>query len=231
MKTVLITGANRGIGFGFCQHYLAQGWQVVAASRKVIKPAFVASLPEAQAKNLLQVTVDLEDENAIKNAAVKVAKIYPNIDLLINNAGVSVDQSLGYWSQASFLKAYKVNAVAPALLIQALEYQFTENSKIIQLTSGLASLTNNINPLGPLDSYCMSKVAVNMLTRRLAKQFESQKITVCAMSPGWVQTDMGGAEAPKSVEETIAILTNTIDNLSLTQSGEFIDEYGNTIAW
>ncbi|MGJ8692107.1 MAG: SDR family oxidoreductase [Thalassotalea sp.] len=231
MKTVLITGANRGVGQGFCRHYLLQGWRVIAATRNGLDVEFIKGFSEPQRKSLLEVKIELEDENSIKKAAQEVAKVCPNIDLLLNNAGVSINQSLGYWTQDALLKSYQINAVAPALLIQALEYQFNEGSKIIQLTSGLASIENNINPLGPFDAYSMSKVAVNMLTRRIAKQFESQKIVVCALSPGWVQTDMGGAEATASVEEAVAQLTSTIEQLKIEQSGGFFDEQGQPISW
>lgn len=231
MKTVLITGANRGIGLGFCRYYLNQGWQVIAATRAGLNQSFLAEFNAETLQHLHQVNIELEDEYSIKAAAQSIMKLCQNIDLFISNAGVSLDQSLGYWTQAAFVKSYQVNAVGPALLIQALEYHFNEGSKIVQLTSGLSSLTNNVNPLGPFDAYAMSKVAVNMLMRRLAHQFASQKIVVCTLSPGWVQTDMGGADAPMTVAQTIPQLINTIDNIKLNQSGGFFDENGAEIAW
>lgn len=231
MKTVVITGANRGIGLGFTASYLKEGWCVIALTRNGLNAEFIDTLNDEKKRNLLQVNVELESETSIQNAAKKIVGLCKHIDLFINNAGVSLDQSFGAWTQEAFIKSYQVNAVAPALLIQALEYHFNENSKIIQLTSGLASIDTAINPLGPFDAYGMSKAALNMLTRRVAKKFESQKITVCALSPGWVSTDMGGDEAPVTVDQAIPLLTHTIEQLSVTQSGGFFDEQGKEIPW
>ena len=231
MKTVVITGANRGIGLGFTSSYLKQGWCVIALTRNGLSNEFISSLSEEKKNNLLQVNVELDNELSINKAAKSVVGFCKHIDLFINNAGVSIDESFGAWTQAAFIKSYQVNAVAPALLIQALEYHFNENSKIIQMTSGLASIDQRINPLGPFDAYGMSKAAVNMLTRRVAKKFESQKITVCALSPGWVSTDMGGDAAPMNVKQAIPLLTTTIEQFELSQSGGFFDEEGNEIPW
>lgn len=231
MKTVVITGANRGIGLGFTESYLKNGWCVIALTRQGLNTEFLAGLSEQLKQNLYEVNVELEDEISIIRAAKKIMTLCKHIDLFINNAGVSLDQSFGCWTQAAFVKSYQINAVAPALFIQALEYHFNENSQVIQLTSGLSSIDNCINPLGPFDAYSMSKSALNMLTRRVAKKFESQKITVCAVSPGWVSTDMGGEDAPMSVEQAVPLLINTIANLTIAQSGGCFDEQGNEIAW
>ena len=124
-----------------------------------------------------------------------------------------------------------MNAVAPALLVQALSSLLAKKAKIIQLSSGLASFHENIAPLENFDSYSMGKVALNMLTKRLSAKLESREISVCSISPGWVKTDMGGENAPVSVNDAVKGITATIEKLTIKQSGDFLDEHGNVIPW
>jgi len=150
---------------------------------------------------------------------------------LINNAGVAEHQVFGNWTQAAFINNYVTNALGPALLIQALDTLFIAHSKIIQLSSGLASIQDNLNPLAEFDAYAMSKAALNMMNRRLAAKLADRKIISCAISPGWVRTQMGGANATSSIEETAIRLAQTIDKLNLSDSGKFLDPDGKELTF
>lgn len=231
MKTVVISGANRGIGLGFCKHYLSHNWQVIALSRA--KPVIEVSseVTEKQKSNFHHLAIDLLSEASINSSLEKIEGISQSIDLIINNAGVAEHEMFGQWTQQAFLKSFTVNAIAPALLTQALSSLLTKNAKVIQLTSGLASIEQNLGPLENFDSYSMSKVAVNMLSKRLSAKLLDREIIVCSISPGWVKTTMGGDEAPTSVSQAVIDITNTIDNLTSAQRGSFLDELGNVIPW
>ncbi|GGA68996.1 short-chain dehydrogenase [Neiella marina] len=213
---------------GFCRYYLNQGWQVIALSRSGIA---TESLADVATTHLQQINVELGDESSIRHAAERIEVACSGIDLLLNNAGIAIDQPFGHWQQQAMLDAYQINAVAPALLIQALANHMNHDSKTIQLSSGLASIDLALNSDGPFNGYSMSKVALNMLTKRLSEHFRARKIVVAALSPGWVQTDMGGAEAPTSVEQVVPIIATTIANLSIEQTGGFYDERGQAISW
>ncbi|WP_077339069.1 SDR family NAD(P)-dependent oxidoreductase [Pseudocolwellia agarivorans] len=228
MKTVVITGANRGIGLGFLNYYLSNGWQVIALSRSAIDQSTLNRNIDECFHNL---TVNLLDESSINNTAKSINNLCNGIDLLINNAGVAEHEVFGEWSQAALTTNFQVNSVAPALLTQALSPQLNQHSKVIQLSSGLASIKNNLSPLEGFDSYCMSKAAVNILSRRLAFKLADKKIIVNAISPGWVKTDMGGPEAPATITEAVNTLTQTIEMLSMENSGKFLDENGKKIDW
>lgn len=231
MKTVVISGANRGIGLGFCIHYLTSGWRVIAVSS--IKPDIKKNklITKEHTKNLLHIKTDLTNEESINDVSEKIGTKVPSIDLILNNAGIAEHERFGQWSQQVFLKTFSVNAVAPALLVQALSSLLAKKAKIIQLSSGLASFHENIAPLENFDSYSMGKVALNMLTKRLSAKLESREISVCSISPGWVKTDMGGENAPVSVNDAVKGITATIEKLTIKQSGDFLDEHGNVIPW
>lgn len=224
MKTVCITGANRGIGSGLAEHYVKQGWRVLATARNV-------DILPAQSSNFIPLQLDVTNESSIKKLGETVAQLEFKIDVLINNAGVSEQQNLGAWSLQSFTTHLTVNTTGPALVTQELLPHMATKAKIIHISSGIGSLTNKLNPANGLDAYAASKAALNMITRRLAEKVRPLGITVVALSPGWVKTDMGGSEAPLTVAESVALLTQTIEGLSLVQSGLFFTNAGEPIAW
>ncbi|WP_076417618.1 SDR family NAD(P)-dependent oxidoreductase [Colwellia sp. UCD-KL20] len=231
MKTVVITGANRGIGLGFVNYYLSNGWQVIALSRNTVDSSALTTLNHNIDTCFHNLTVNLLDETSINTTAKNIKHLCNGVDLLINNAGVAEHEVFGKWSQTALMVNFQVNSVAPALLTQALSSQLNPHSKVIQLSSGLASISSNQNPLEGFDGYCMSKAAINMLTRRVASKLADKNIIVNAISPGWVQTDMGGPEAPATITQAINTLTQTIAALIIENSGDFLDENGKKIDW
>lgn len=228
MKLVVITGASRGIGLGLTREYLSAGQTVIATHRPGSVGPELAAL-QAQHPSLTLAPLDLALDLSIQQFGQLLAG--KRIDLLINNAGTANHIDYGHWTRHHFLDSYTVNAAGPALLIQALDTRFNPGAKIVQLSSGLASLSENINPTGPFEEYAMSKVALNMLTRRLAVKLAGRNITLAAISPGWVQTDMGGPQAPTSVAEVSRQLAGSIASLSMAHSGKFFDAELNPIDW
>ncbi|WP_370979064.1 SDR family oxidoreductase [Agaribacterium sp. ZY112] len=219
---VVITGASRGIGLGLLRHYLEQGRSVVAACRQ---PEQLAELSRSYA-NCQVLSLDLADEASI-DCFAKDVTLLGAIDLLVNNAGTTIDQPFGQWTQAAFTESFCVNTVGPALLVQQLAPLFLKGAKVVQLSSGLASIATIATE--QFCSYALAKTALNMLTAKLALLCPEQ--TVIAMSPGWVQTDMGGPEAPDTVEQLVPKFCSSLESLSKEHSGGFFDENGDALAF
>ncbi|WP_020208772.1 SDR family oxidoreductase [Gilvimarinus chinensis] len=228
MSHVIITGASRGIGLGLTRQYLHTNHNVIASHRPGSISDELACLNN-EYSTLTLVPLDLACDHSISEFADTLNG--KTISLLINNAGTTNHVEYGGWSRRDFLNSYTINAAGPALLIQALNDQLATGAKIIQLSSGLASLAENINPTGPFEEYAMSKAALNMLTRRLAVKLSEREIIVAAISPGWVQTDMGGNEAPTSVAEGAQAIASGIALLKEKHNGGFFDTQLNPILW
>jgi len=229
MKTILITGSNRGIGLGLVRHYLQSGWQVVAASREPGKSGDLRALEKEHGNRLVLVKLDVASEQSILDLAPELNGL--ELDIVINNAGVLMDENLGQWTSAAFTTCLAVNVTGPALVAQALVPLMKPGSKLINISSGLGSLELNINPADGMDVYAMSKAALNMLTRRLAAKLEPRGITVISISPGWVKTDMGGDEAPVMVEDSVSAITGVFEGLTLEHSGRFFASHGEQTPW
>ena len=229
MKTVLITGANRGLGLGFTRHYLAAGCRVFSTARKPDQCAEFLELADTYGERFNPVELDVGSEASVSSLAARLGK--EDLDLVINNAGHLADEGFGGWQAETFQAAISVNLVGPALVAQALVPLMKKGSMLINLSSGLASCGLNINPETGLDAYAASKAALNMLTRRLAAKTETRDIIVVAFDPGWVKTRMGGAEAELTVEQSISDLTTSIGRLTRGQSGSFLSREGEPLPW
>ena len=231
MKKVLITGANRGLGLGFVQHYLLSGNLVVATCRRPEKAKLLHNLLEKYPDQLRLEALDVSDESAFHALANRMKESQMTFDMVVNNAGISLDESLGSWTEKTFSDSFLINVTGPALLVQSMIPFLKEGTKIIQISSGRGSINENQGGMDGLDAYGISKAALNMLTRRLATKFKANKITVIALNPGWVQTDMGGPTATLTIHEAIQKMTKTIDQISLKNTGQFLENDGTIIAW
>lgn len=228
MKTVFITGANRGIGLGLVGHYLAQNNRVIAAVRQPTQAKSLLRL-QAQRSTLTLIELDLSSEQSLLALPSQLGK--QTIDILFNNAGTSFDENLENWTFDKMLTSFTSNTIGPALVIKQLLPLIKPQGKIIQMSSGRASLDWNQSPEDGLDGYGASKAALNMFTRRLAAKLKPQNIITASISPGWVKTDTGGDQAPSSVSDAVASISKTADNLTLADSGMFFDENGTPIPW
>jgi len=226
MPSVLVTGANRGLGLEFARQYAAAGWRVHAACRDPSAAEALAALPGGISRHGLDVT----DDGQIAALAAELAG--SPLDLLINNAGVNYDNGeFGDSDPVSWLDTLRVNTIAPLRVAEGLigSLLLGERKVIVNLSSKMASIAENAS--GGDYAYRTSKAALNMLTRGMAHDLSGRGVTVVVISPGWVQTDMGGPSAPLPVADSIAGMRRVIDKLRPADSGSFLDWQGQVMPW
>ncbi|MFC3678457.1 SDR family oxidoreductase [Ferrovibrio xuzhouensis] len=226
MPTLLITGANRGIGFELTKRYLADGWDVIACCRDPKAATALAALKGNITLEALEVT----DDAAIDTLAAKYRD--RPIDLLLNNAGIYGNRDGAKTISAfdSFRQVLAVNTVAPMKMALAFlpSLQKAKAAKIATISSRMGSISE-----GPGGSYVYrtSKAAVNAAMHNLAMDIKGDGITVIVLHPGWVQTDMGGPSAAIDVATSGAGLKKVIDGVTIKDTGGFFNYDGGTIPW
>jgi NAD(P)-dependent dehydrogenase (short-subunit alcohol dehydrogenase family) len=218
MATVLITGANRGIGLEFARQYSADGWDVIAAVRH-----------DSDALDELPVRVehlDMHDLYAIAHFGEK----FGSLDLMIANAGMYGPKSvISERDGEVWLETFQVNTIGPFLLGQSVMPAVSRaHGKLIAITSKMGSIDDNTS--GGFVAYRSSKSALNSAWRSLA--IDNRGKAVCAvLHPGWVQTKMGGPSAPMTPEDSVAGMRKVIEGLGPDQSGGFFNYDGTQIPW
>ncbi len=194
MTNVLITGANRGLGLGFVKSFLAKNVNVICTTRKIPGSKELLECKKKYPKNLEILELDLLEENS-SNALSDLLSGLP-IDIFINNAGVgNSNQQFGMVASKPWLEVIKVNLIAPLTVTQSIIENIKKGSdkKIYFLSSQLGSIKDNTS--GGMYIYRSSKAALNQVVKSLSVDFKSLGITVIALHPGWVKTDMGGPNA------------------------------------
>ena len=232
MKTLLITGANRGIGLEFCKQYAAAGWRVLACCRAPHKADALKQLA-ARHPDLIQLhALTVTDHAQIEQLATTLSA--ETIDLLINNAGVyppADKHGFGHTDYAAWMDAFNINAMAPLKMAEAFVRHIarSELKLIVTLTSQMGSIDDNGS--GGSFLYRSSKAAANMVVRSLSIDLPEQGITAVAFNPGWVKTDMGGPNAMISVEQSVSDMRKVIADLTSADTGKFIGNDGLVIPW
>ncbi|WP_341703686.1 SDR family oxidoreductase [Ferrovibrio sp.] len=226
MPTLLISGANRGIGLELTARYLADGWDVIACCRDPQAATALAGLKGSLAIAPLEVT----DDAAIDALATKYRD--RAIDLLINNAGIygNRDGARAISDFDGFRRVLAVNVVAPMKMALALlpSLQKAKTAKIATISSRMGSIAE-----APGGSYVYrtSKAAVNAAMRNLAMDLKADAIACFTLHPGWVKTDMGGPSAAIDVATSGAGLKKVIDGATMKDTGKFFNYDGSEIPW
>lgn len=201
-RVALVTGCNRGIGTAICRQLADNQLLVIVTARDEAKGR--ASVKEMEGKNrkLDFHTLDTNNPESIRAAIGYAERTYGRLDVLVNNAGVFLDRDIPGLSVdlATVRATLETNVLGPLLLAQAAVPLMKKNGygRMVNLSSGLGSLAGMG---GAYLSYRTSKAALNAITRVLAAELSGTNILVNTMCPGWVRTDMGGASAPRNVEE------------------------------
>lgn len=216
MKTVIITGASRGIGLATAKKFLNEGWRVIGTYLNTPIPL--------QNQNLIAIKYDQSDPKSIAEVARQVTEIAPQVNALINNAGILLDADEKVADPIKVRKTLEVNVIGLIDLTEQLLSIFQKDSHIVNLNSGYGSISTPIDDETAV-GYRISKAALNMYTRHLAFRLQSQGIVVSALAPGWVKTDMGYTVATETEkpDRTPEQAASDIFNLVTTikESGQF----------
>jgi NAD(P)-dependent dehydrogenase (short-subunit alcohol dehydrogenase family) len=224
-NTIVITGANRGIGLAMAEICQERGDTVYALCRQ--------SSPQLNALkvNIIE-GIDIATEAGITLAKSALSDI--SIDLLINNAGILRDESLNDFNKDTIIEQFNVNALAPIALTQALLGNLSKNSKVALITSRMGSIADNDS--GGRYGYRMSKAALNIAGVSLAKDLSANGIAVGIYHPGYVQTDMvniAGQTNNGDISSHIAAkrLLTLMTELTMAESGVFKHSNGEILPW
>ena len=223
MKTVLVTGANRGIGLALTRRFTGRGDRVIAVCRH--------GSPELDATGAqVEPGIDVSDDAALAALAQRLADI--RIDVLVLNAGILGNESLGSIDDAGFdsmRRQFEINTLGPLRVVQALSDRLGEGAKIGIVTSRMGSVADNGS--GGYYGYRASKAAVNAVGKSLALDLRPRGIAVFLLHPGYVATDMVGGTGDVSPDQSAAQLVERLDTLALDQSGTFWHANGSPLPW
>jgi NAD(P)-dependent dehydrogenase (short-subunit alcohol dehydrogenase family) len=231
VSTVLVTGANRGLGLEFVRQYAADGWRVFAGCRDPGAAKELDRLAAASGGKVRVLALDVTDTASVRAAAQSLAG--EPIDLLINNAGVGApkNQRLGSLDYAAWARVLDANTMGPMRVVEA----FLENvaaggeRRIVTLTSAMGSIADNAS--GGSYAYRSSKAAVNIVMKSLSIDLAPRGITCVVVHPGWVRTDMGGPGGKLDPPESVAALRRLIAGLRPQDTGRFFNYDGKPYPW
>jgi NAD(P)-dependent dehydrogenase (short-subunit alcohol dehydrogenase family) len=225
-KTLLLIGASRGLGFALAAEYLERGWRVVATERDGATSKLHDLVRAAEGRLEIE-NVDIVYPDQV--AALRGRLASRKFGLLFVNAGVGGREMIADVSTDEFMRVIVTNALSPMRVVEILQDLVLPTGTIGIMSSGQGSITNNEN--GNYEVYRASKVALNMLMRSFSARHADDQRTLLLMAPGWVRTDLGGPNAPFSIEETIPKVVDVL----LAQQGkpglQFLDREGRTVPW
>ena len=220
MPTIVITGANRGIGLELGRQFKKRGDDVVAACRE--SSGELAKLDVEVIEG-----VDVTDDGSVGELAEALGD--RTVDVLVNCAGILSDESLSDLDFDRMRRQFEVNSLGPLRVTAALRGNLGEGSKVAIITSRMGSIEDNTS--GGRYGYRMSKTAVNMAGRSLAQDLREAGVAVVILHPGFVRTDMTGGQGLIDAPESAAGLIARIDELTLETSGSFRHTNGEELPW
>ena len=228
--TILITGANRGIGLKLSEQFAEDGWQVLACCRN---PADAGELQALGERGLAIEVHALDVTNYEQMAALADQLSNRPIDILLSNAGIYGSKGTGFGEIGAqeWRQVLEVNTIAPLMLVQAFVEQVAASQQklVAVISSKVGSIADNTS--GGSYIYRSSKTAVNQVVKCLSIDLADRDISVISLHPGWVQTEMGGPNAEISTDESVSGLKGILQSAGLAQSGHFIEYDGSSIPW
>ena len=232
-RHALVTGANRGLGLELTRQLLAAGSRVIAACRHPGKATALNTLAGEYPGRLHVLPLDVAEPKTHAELARELPLVLGDegrLDLLVNNAGVlHSGERFGHLTATNLDDSFRTNAAGPLLLTQALAPLLADGAKVVNLSSRLGSV--GLTTRFGTPSYNISKAALNMATALMARALADRGIAVIALSPGWVRTDMGGADAELEPAQAMAGLLRVAQSLGPDDSGRFVDWQGDAVPW
>jgi NAD(P)-dependent dehydrogenase (short-subunit alcohol dehydrogenase family) len=234
--TVLITGANRGLGLEHSRQFARRGWQVLACARDPEQAIELHELEQACPGRVELLPLDVTSDASVAELVSRLDG--RSIDILLNNAGTygplgapdgMVYQSLASMDYAIWREILEINLLAPFRMTVALAQNVRASQRriVVMMTSDLGSISSNT--LGGSHAYRTSKAGLNMLTKGIANEWRD--LIVISMAPGWCQTDLGGRSAPIDPVDSVHEQQHVFDSLTAEHSGLCLDRFGEPVAW
>ncbi len=231
MTSILITGANRGLGLEFVRQCNAARWRVFACSRNPVQADALKAIAADSNEQVSLHRLEVSDFTQIENLARDLRN--EPIDILLNNAGIYGPQNarFGQTDYRAWAEVFSVNVMAPMKMAECFIDHVARSQR--KLIVGLSSLMGSIGETnqGQHYLYRSSKAALNMVIKTLALDVRDRGVTAVVLHPGWVQTDMGGPQAPLRAPESIRGMLKVINGLSLKETGKFFSYDGSEVAW
>ena len=236
MKTVFITGTNKGLGLEFSKQYLNEGHAVIATCRNPDQAAELNALHAMHPGKLTVLKMDLSDEASIQRIGHDI-KDRP-VDIFISNAGTATGyaseahlNNFGFVQSGRWIDVFRTNCVGPWLLAQVVHPNILlgQDKKLVFITSKPASITENTG--GAMYMNRSSRTALNQVIKSLSIDLYEQGISVASISPGWVKTDSGGEGALSGAETSVTGIKKSIATLDLNSTALFCDYKGEPIPW
>ena len=236
MPTVLVTGANRGLGYEHVKQYAQKGWKVIACARNPKKATELENLKDKYDDNFIIEQLEVIDHPRIEELAEKYSNT--SIDILINNAGTTgplgVPGAMDYQKIDSmdyeiWRDILEVNLISPFKVATAFHDHIAQSEKklLIMMSSDLGSVEQNT--FGGFYSYRASKAALNIISKGMSVDW--QDLTVIALAPGWCKTYLGGEEAEIHPDESVENQQAMFEKIITSNSGMFLDRFGKEVPW
>ena len=232
MPSILITGANRGIGLEFTVQYAAGNWRVFACCRSPEKAKVLNDLAASSQGKVSLHTLDVSRPESISSLANELTG--QAIDILLNNAGIYGDEDhndLGKVDYGKWGTAFVVNTLATMRMVEAFLENVSRSEKrlVASLSSKMGSIADNTS--GGSYIYRSSKAALNAVVKSLSLDLKNRGIIAVALHPGWVQTDMGGENAPTPPQESVQGMRRVLERIQMIDSGKFLSYDGTEVPW
>src|SRR6266850_5536062 len=222
MKTVLVTGANKGIGYEVARQLAAKGFHPFVGARNTKAGRKAAEEIAKKGGKATFLEMDVADNDKVTTAAHEFSNIEDHLDVLVNNAGIIVDgdNAILKISDDLFRKTLETNTLGALRVTRAFVPLLRKSKapRVINVSSGGGQLTGGADGWSP--AYCISKTALNSVTLQLATALP--KLAVNSVCPGWVRTDMGGQDASRSVEESADTIVWLAADAPQKMTGKFL---------
>ena len=236
MPTVMVTGANRGIGYEHVAQYAQKKWNVIACARQPEKAIELLQLQDKYGANFIIEELEVTNHKQVDHLSQKHSNT--TIDILINNAGTggpegmpgAMDyQKIDNMDYRIWRDILEVNLLAPFKVATSFHKQISISDKktLIMMSSDLGSVSQNT--FGGLYSYRASKSALNIVAKGMSNEWKD--IIVVALAPGWCRTYLGGAEAEIDPMDSVEDQQKMFESLTESDTGKFLDRFGNEVLW
>lgn len=227
--TLFIAGASRGLGLGIATEFVRRGWTVVGTVRGAARTP-LHDLADAHPAQVEIEALDIDDRESIAALGHRLAG--RTLDMLFINAGTTTrdqDIPVGAVATSEFNRVMLTNALGPMRVIEALQGHVPADGMIGAMSSGQGSIANNDR--GLREVYRASKAALNMSMRSFAARQRGRERALLLLAPGWIRTDLGGADAPYTLEESVPLLADIMVAKRKRPGLEYLDRVGKTVPW